>query len=237
MKIIFLFAVIVGISGIAGLAALTNNIDLTTQEIGIFNFPLVIQEFCKKVTTVLEFCTIEIESSQERIDSNSYMRKLQHEEGSNVELFRNDIGKTDMKKFLLESKSTDSFEGCPVSFWGSMVGSKQTDSNNGYWPVGYNPDDKYGYPAFFNKSIRNSVSDDPTLFESLQSEGDGINKLTRQSVAALLNSAHKEINYPLSIIEIISKTQKSIEDQEYSFADELAFNNNLGKAAFCEKIG
>jgi len=236
MKIIFLFAVIVGISGIVGLAALTNDIDLTTQGIGIFNFPVIFEEFCKNTGFGI-ICTIEIESSQERIDSNSYMRKLQHEEGSSVELFRNDIGETDMKKFLLESDSADSFEGCPVSFWGSMVDSKQTNFNNGDWPIGYNPDDKYGDPAFFSKSIRNSLGEDPTLYESLQSDGEGINKLTRQSVAALLNSAHKEINYPLSIIEIISKTQKSIEDQEYSFADELAFNNNLGKATFCEKIG
>ena len=97
MKIIFLLAVIVGISGIAGLAALTNNIDVTSQEIGIFNFPVIIQEFCKNVGIVGTICTTEIESSQESIDSNSYMRTLQHEEGSSVERFKNDINEIDMK--------------------------------------------------------------------------------------------------------------------------------------------
>jgi len=78
------------------------------------------------------------------------------------------------------------------------------------------------------------VKNDPSLYDALVSQGDGINKLARQSVAALLNSVHSQINYPLSILEIISYTQQAISDEDYSIADEFSLYNNLGKESFCD---
>lgn len=132
-----------------------------------------------------------------------------------------------------DEPAPETLEGCPVSFWAISKNPDDVDFNSEHWPPGYLPDDLYGDPAYFNKLITTSLGENPTLHDALQSEGDGINKLARHSVAALLNSAHTEINYPLPISEIISKTQQSIDSEEYSFADELEINNNLGEWALC----
>lgn len=223
MKTIVLLAIIIGFVGIAGMATMTNVLDLTLQKMGIFDFSIIQSQNCPG-----GLCAIGVESPHGPFETIASVMPTKYDDK-----FDNDEFDDDIRTIIKE----DSFEGCPVSFWGSAVNSEQNDSNTEHWPTGYLPDDKYGNSAYFNKSIQISLGKDPTFNEALQSEGDGINKLVRQSVAALLNSAHSEINYPLSIIEIISKTQKSIKDQDYSFAGELAFNNNLGKGTFCDKQG
>jgi len=215
MKTIILLVVIIGFAGIAGMATMTNVLDLTLQKMGIFDFSIIQSQNCPG-----GLCAIGVELPHESLEPIASAWPPKYDD---------DPKGTTMKE--------DSFEGCSVSFWGSIVNSEEIDFNTEHWPTGYIPDDKYNHSAYFNESIQISLGKDPTFNDALQSEGDGINKLARHSVAALLNSAHNEINYPLSIIEIISKTQKSINDQEYSFADELALNNNLGKDTFCDKIG
>jgi len=224
MKTIVLLAVIIGFGAIAGMATLANVLDVTTQKIGIFDFSIILSQNCPS-----GLCAIE--SPREPFETISSVKPTKYDDDDDDQTrhHHDNNNRTITKE--------DSFEGCPVSFWGSMANPEQIDFNAKHWPTGYFPNDKYSHPAYFNKLIKISLGNDPTFNEALQSEGDGINKLSRQSITALLNSAHSEINYPLSIIEIISKTQKSIQDQEYSFADELAFHNNLGKGTFCDGVG
>ncbi len=74
-----------------------------------------------------------------------------------------------------------------------------------------------------------------TLLEALNAKGGTMNALLRQSVAALLNAAHSDVNYPNSVIEVISLTQIALISEDY---DETAnmfeeFNDDLEKPLLC----
>jgi len=75
----------------------------------------------------------------------------------------------------------------------------------------------------------------PTLLEALNAKGGEMNALLRQSVAALLNAAHSDVNYPNSVVEVISSTQIALVSEDY---DETAnmfeeFNEDSEKPLFC----
>ncbi|MDH3278229.1 MAG: hypothetical protein OEM21_09050 [Nitrosopumilus sp.] len=206
MKLMFLWLSILVVAGVTGAAALTNTIEVNSEGIGVFGWKVI----CLN-------------------NGGGYFCNATDEIGetSLVAYEDPDIAGDDFSSGVFGS-----LEGCSPSYWES-VGALDQNEN---WPVGYLPDDKFSSPAYFNKLIAISSGTDPTLQEALQSQGDGINKLTRHSVAALLNAANPEINYPMTIIDIISYTQTSIDTQNYSFADVLASSNNVGKATFCEKV-
>jgi len=56
----------------------------------------------------------------------------------------------------------------------------------------------------------------PNLLQALQLSGENLNELVRESVAAILNSAHTEVDYPYSVSEIMSMTQEAIVDEDYN---------------------
>jgi len=53
------------------------------------------------------------------------------------------------------------------------------------------------------------------LLRSLHLQGSQLNELVRESVAAMLNAAHPEIDYTYSVAEIISMTQIAMANEEY----------------------
>jgi len=69
--------------------------------------------------------------------------------------------------------------------------------------------------------------ENPTLVQALDARGEGLNKLVRESVAALLNAAHPQVNYPFTVSEVISMTQQAIADQDYTVADEFQQYNRV----------
>jgi len=85
---------------------------------------------------------------------------------------------------------------------------------------------------------RGACQDDglgPTLLEALNAKGGEMNALLRESVAALLNAAHSDVNYPNSVVEVISSTQIALVSEDY---DETAnmfeeFNEDSEKPLFC----
>lgn len=207
MKLIYLWVSVLVISGVAGAAALTNDIEVDGQDIGIFGWNVLCRDngggyFCNAISTATGETTL-------------------------IAYENPDVAGDDFLTGVIDSP-----EGCSPSSWTSA----ETNLSGVQWPAGYLPDDNFESQAYFNTQIVISSGGDPTFHDALQSEGDGINKLARHSVAALLNAAHPEIDYPVSIIDIISYTQASIDNQEYSFADVLAFNNNLGKETLCDKV-
>ena len=75
----------------------------------------------------------------------------------------------------------------------------------------------------------------PTLLEALNAKGGEMNALLRQSVAALLNAAHSDVNYPNTVVEVISSTQVALISEDYDetvimFED---FNEDSEKPLFC----
>ena len=55
----------------------------------------------------------------------------------------------------------------------------------------------------------------PSLLGALHLKGSQLNGLVRESVAAMLNAAHPEIDYTYSVAEIISMTQIALANEEY----------------------
>ena len=78
-----------------------------------------------------------------------------------------------------------------------------------------------------------SISD-PTLLQALNARGGGINLLARESVAAMLNSAHDDVNYMYDINEVMEMTQEAIVSSDYMDAI-IAFktHNNAGRSSIC----
>jgi len=71
----------------------------------------------------------------------------------------------------------------------------------------------------------NSEDDDTdtglTLLEALNEKGGKMGHILRASVAALLNSAHSEVNYQYSVQEVISMTQDAINSENYQDAIDI----------------
>lgn len=85
-------------------------------------------------------------------------------------------------------------EGCTPGYW------KQPQHFDSW--VGYDPSDDFdtlfGIDAF---------DPDVTLLEALELKGGKFNSLARHAVAALLNAANPDVDYPLSESEIIALVQ------------------------------
>jgi len=134
---------------------------------------------------------------------------------------------------LIDSNLENGNQGCPVSFWIKESDYRNVTDSRLLWPPSYLPEDKFGSPAYFNTKLTISSIDDPSLIDALNSQNDGIEKLARQSVAALLNAAHSKIHYPLTITQVISLTNDAIAKSDYSVAETFAKYNNLGNSELC----
>jgi hypothetical protein len=67
----------------------------------------------------------------------------------------------------------------------------------------------------------NYFNPDRTLLEGLESNGGGYNALARHGVAALLSASHPEVNYGLSVQEVIDAVRARDKDL-------LAHYNEMG---------
>ncbi|MFC0522030.1 hypothetical protein ACFFGV_00305 [Pontibacillus salicampi] len=109
-------------------------------------------------------------------------------------------------------------QGCTPGFW------RQPQNFDEWIPTGFDPNDS------FNTTFdRNAFNPDITLEDALNLGGGMLNALARASVAALLNAAHPDVNYPLTENQVISMFQDAFDSGEFEetalFFDEL---NNLG---------
>ena len=76
----------------------------------------------------------------------------------------------------------------------------------------------------------------PTLEDALNARGGGINLFARESVAALLNAAHDDVNYYYTVPEVMQITQQAIVDESYIDAViELKKFNTVNKSDFCSE--
>ena len=75
----------------------------------------------------------------------------------------------------------------------------------------------------------------PTLLQALEANGREMNGLLRNSVAALLNAAHSEINYPYSVSQVITMTQVALINQDWQKTSDLfeEYNENAEKPPLC----
>jgi len=77
-----------------------------------------------------------------------------------------------------------------------------------------------------------------TLYDALKHVSSNVknkNALASESTAALLNSAHEEINYPFTVREVISMTQKAFGSGEYEETiNKFREYNRMGELSLCK---
>jgi hypothetical protein len=74
-----------------------------------------------------------------------------------------------------------------------------------------------------------------TFAQALAQGGGGINALLRHAVAALLNAASAEVDYPLTAAEVIAQTNAAIASGDYEATKDLFDQyNNLTAPGFCD---
>ena len=106
-------------------------------------------------------------------------------------------------------------EGLTPGYW------KQTQHFNTWVATGYNPSDS------FNTIFGVNDPDNPTLLQALQTGGGGFDALGRHAVAALLNSAHPNIEYAYTTAQVIAKVQSAYANPSTveTIKDQLAVEN------------
>jgi hypothetical protein len=151
------------------------------------------------------------------------------EDGDTAVVPINVSGVTLMRVNLVESGSVDAIEftaergefgGCSPGFW------SQRGLRASYWTAtGYAPADDYD-DVFGN-------GPEISLYSALTARGNASGQaLLRHSVAALLNAAHPDINFPFSEAEVIALTHAAWDDGRRNVINALkdTFDdaNNLG---------
>ena len=114
-------------------------------------------------------------------------------------------------------------QGCSQGFWGNL-------NNVEHWlPTGFLPTDSFN--TVFDRNVFNATF---TLIQAVNLQGGNLNALARQTVAALLNAAHPNINFPLTVDQVIEMFQTAFDSGVYGPTIELfeALNE-----AFCPLRG
>ncbi|HXE74729.1 MAG TPA: kelch repeat-containing protein [Candidatus Xenobia bacterium] len=129
------------------------------------------------------------------------------------------------------TNTLEEFEGCTPGFWKNHLRA---------WPSPYTPNtqikDVFTVPAGIY-TVNNKPLGDNTLLDGLNMKGGsglngGVQILMRAAVAALLNAAHPNVQYPRTEAEIIAAVNAALASQNrntlVSLAGELDEDNNLG---------
>lgn len=85
-------------------------------------------------------------------------------------------------------------EGCTPGYWKNHL--------EDWPPTGFDPGDDFD--TVFGVDL---FSPDITLEQAVNAKGGGVNKLARHGTAALLNAAHPDVDYPLTVADVIALVQ------------------------------
>jgi uncharacterized repeat protein (TIGR01451 family) len=114
---------------------------------------------------------------------------------------------SDPSTVVIEDGETGDGEGCTPGFWRNHLDD---------WPTRFAPGDDFD--TIFGVNLFNP---DITLEQAVNLGGGGVKKLARHGTAALLSAAHPNVDYPLSLDQVIAVVQAGD-------ADTLAAANELG---------
>ena len=114
-------------------------------------------------------------------------------------------------------------EGCTPGFWKNNADKKGASQ----WTDPYDPDDLVS--SVFSAAPTGIGS--KTLLAGLQQGGGQLDALTRHAIAAVLSAAHPDIDYPLTVDEIVDMVNAHTSNDADVIEDlknELDTFNNLG---------
>jgi uncharacterized cupredoxin-like copper-binding protein len=107
------------------------------------------------------------------------------------------------------TNTKDVDEGCTPGFW-------RQDQHLQYWES-YAPTDVFD--TIFG--VNNTIKSDLTLLEGVWLGGGGENALIRHAVAALLNAASSEVDYPYSEAQVIAMVQAAYASGDFTTTKNL----------------
>ena len=112
-------------------------------------------------------------------------------------------------------------EGCTPGFWKGNAVNKGASQ----WADPYDPTDLVSSVFVAPKNIGSL-----TLLAGLQLGGGGVNALTRHAIAAVLSAAHPDIDYPLTVAEIVAAVNAAYASGDAGVIEDLknvldTFNN------------
>jgi hypothetical protein len=105
-------------------------------------------------------------------------------------------------------------QGCSPGFW-------KHDKHFDSWPAPYTPEmlfsDVFGVVIqvkFKEKGVKGKppLLNNPTLLQALRAKGGKVNALARQAVAALLNAASPDVNYPIELGMVFMMVNDALSD-------------------------
>ncbi|MBN1974263.1 MAG: carboxypeptidase regulatory-like domain-containing protein [Sedimentisphaerales bacterium] len=132
--------------------------------------------------------------------------------------------------FLNEEVVETGDEGCTPGFWKNNADKKGAVA----WEC-YGPEDLFsevfGQIITIRGTGRSTITD-PTLLQALGANGSGINLLARSAVAALLNAANTNINYAMSVDDVLDAVydvlDEGTDEEIQALGSELDEYNNAG---------
>ena len=102
-----------------------------------------------------------------------------------------------------EVPTAEALLGCSPGFW-------KQEQHFAQWPVSYLPEgslaDALGVDA---------LEGNPTLLDGLQEGGGGLAALLRQAIAALLNAAKEDLDYPYGVEEVLALVEAAFTTGEF----------------------
>lgn len=115
-------------------------------------------------------------------------------------------------------------EGCTPGYWKNSPGCWECFAPSALF------DDVFSVDVELRTGgKKTNTTDDPTLMQALNANGGGINALARHAVAALLNACDADINYPMSVDQVIAAVQAEVPDGDIQgLKNEFAEYNELG---------
>ncbi len=123
-----------------------------------------------------------------------------------------------------EADCTNPSQGCSPTFW-------RLPPNFQHWPPPYDPGDLFSMTSaggvFFEDAFAGK-----TLLMVLRKGGPGLDALGRHTVAALLNAASPEVNYPLAPVEVVELFNEAYPDGDIAGALETLEAFNAGACPF-----
>jgi hypothetical protein len=99
--------------------------------------------------------------------------------------------------------TTPEGEGCTPGFW-------KQDQHFDSWTAPYTPDTTLG--SVFDPDLLADAGVDPdtTLLEALETGGGGVDALLRHGVAALLNAASDDVDYPFTVEQVVDMVNDAL---------------------------
>ena len=108
-----------------------------------------------------------------------------------------------------EVPTAEALQGCSPGFW-------KQEQRFAQWPAPYLPEG-----SLTEALGMDALEGNPSLLDGLQDGGGGLAALLRQAIAAILNAAHADLDYPYSVEEVLALAEAAFTTGEFEPVKDL----------------